>query len=231
MEACRPVGRRLAIVSPLRNEIPAIAWTAQMTFAGNTAMDWLGIVGKEDAEFGCLSIPHSHAAPARCELARILVEQEAEWALWLDDDQVPPANSFKRLWTVADALRTQGVKVGGVAGVYFTKSDPYHTLTKEVGAGEHEWLDIIEEEHPSVIEIAGSGFGLMLTPIEVLRDVIAGHGAASAFVMRPGCGEDVDFMNKARVLGYHFFAIPKLVAGHVKQEIVDEEFVEDWKYR
>ena len=72
-----------------------------------------------------------------------------------------------------------------------------------------------------IFEIAGSGFGCVMTSVSLLRACWDGFGLP--FSPRLGFGEDVTFCLECEQLGYKMYCDSSIKVGHIGQLIINEE--------
>ena len=155
---------------------------------------------------------------SRNNFAKQALATKADYVLWLDSDMVFPGDIMPRLHKHME----EGKDI--VTGLYFRRRAPFTpVLFKELGhnedgLGTHENYDDYPKD--SVFEIAGCGFGCVMTRTEVLEDIAL--NAHNWFEPMYGFGEDLSFCMRARDLGYKIWCDSTIKCGHVGQLIVDE---------
>ena len=157
---------------------------------------------------------------ARNTLTRKAVNAEADYILWIDSDMVFGQDLMERL--MADI---EGRDI--VTGLYFMRRSPYHpvlmksmTLSHEPGmpAECEPYLDYPKDR---LFEVAGCGFGCVLTSVKLLKEVWDKFGPA--FNPYPWAGEDISFCHRVNQLGYRIMCDPAVSCGHIGTYIFTEK--------
>lgn len=154
---------------------------------------------------------------SRNHLATMAVQLECDYVLWLDSDMVFPSDVLQKLFVDRE-------KGDIITGVYYRRVEPYKPVVfskLEIKDQECEWAnqDDIPED---LFEVEGCGFGCVLTPTNVLVDVMNKFG--NMFAPIGGVGEDLSFCWRARQCGYNIMADPGVQLGHVGHYVVDKHF-------
>lgn len=156
---------------------------------------------------------------ARNRLAMAAVQMEADIVLWLDSDMVFNSDTLDRL------LETYKQHEGDiVSGLYCKRVPPYTPVLYEVfDIDEGGARYMIQGDIPKeTFEVQGCGFGCVLTPVKVLKDVMETYGPP--FYPLGGHGEDLSFCWRARQLGYKIFCDPSVSLGHVGYQVITRSF-------
>ena len=96
-------------------------------------------------------------------LADMALKVNAEFAMWIDDDTLPPPNAVQELYFVL----SQNPKAGICGGIYCTKEQiPSPLVFMELGGGPH-WQWTIGD----VFKCAGLGTGCMMVRTEAFRKI------------------------------------------------------------
>ena len=158
---------------------------------------------------------------SRNDLAVQAVKMGADQVLWLDSDMLFTPDTMKRL--------IEAKKYGDiVSGLYFRRVAPYRPVLFDTLTIDDEGCKWTEpKEIPAEpFEVAGVGFGCVLTPTEVFLSVMEKHG----YLFQPlkGVGEDLSFCWRARQCGYKIAVDPSIACGHVGHHIVTRDFYETY---
>lgn len=142
---------------------------------------------------------------ARDDLASDAVNRGFDYVLWLDADMTFDDDIFDRLISSGQKL---------ITGVYHGRKPPYGSciFTK---------LDppIKPINYPeNMFQIAGCGFGCILTDVSVLKEVYQKYG--NCFQPSVEFGEDLEFCKKASSLGYKIYCDPSIQCGHIAQLVI-----------
>ena len=155
---------------------------------------------------------------SRNYLATAAVKMEADYVLWLDSDMVFSSDVLQRLWQDRD-------KGDIITGIYYRRVEPYKPvlfskLDIENDQCQYEGYDDFPQD--KLFEVAGCGFGCILTPTNVFVDVINKFG--NMFSPIGGVGEDLSFCWRARQCGFKIVADPSIQLGHVGHYVIDRGF-------
>lgn len=159
---------------------------------------------------------------ARNHLTSHALRLRADYMLWLDSDMEFQPDTLMKLLNHAK----QGKDY--VSGLYFRRGTP----TSPVLAKKIEW-DLTEdgvqhkvenlEEYPNhVFEIAGAGFGCVLTKTKLLWEVGKKFNM-SPFEPLPGLGEDYSLAWRIGQMGIKMWCDPTIKLGHVGTKVYTEE--------
>lgn len=116
-----------------------------------------------------------------------------------------------------------------ITSLCFTRTKPYYPCiftdvvwqlqeNSQVVAGADRYYDYPKD---SLFEVAGSGFGCVMTSVAMIKDVIENYG--SAFTPLLGMGEDLAFCWKAKQLGHKMYCDSSIKCGHIGIKTYDEE--------
>lgn len=155
---------------------------------------------------------------ARNLIANNAIRYGFDRVLWLDSDMV-----FK-----PDILKRLSDDMGGrdfVTGLYFMR----HTVSKPV-VYKKLWYEVTDnqasagaehiEEYPEgIFEIAGSGFGCVMTSTRLLKALDEKYGAP--FTPMMGLGEDLAFCWRATQNGFKMYCDARIKCGHIGQKVFD----------
>lgn len=159
--------------------------------------------------------------------SRNLIAQEAVKAgfdrvLWIDSDMVFPDDTLIRLAADLD----EGLDL--VSALCFTRREPsvpciQSDLTWDVKAD--GWVNTTAQiyyDYPKdeLFEIAGCGFGCVMTSADLLRRMIEKYGAP--FYPLMGMGEDTTFCFRAKQEGVKMYCDSRVKIGHVGSKVFDE---------
>lgn len=157
---------------------------------------------------------------SRNNLAKQAMQAKADYIMWLDSDMTFAPDTMTRLQQHME----NGLDI--VTGIYFRRRPPFTpTLFKELrrtddpNVAEHANFDDYPQD--SLFEIAGCGFGCVMTRVSVLEDVMLNY--QDWFGPVCGLGEDLSFCLRARELGYKIYCDSSIKCGHIGQLVVDED--------
>ena len=159
---------------------------------------------------------------ARNLIAQKAIETGFDRVLWLDSDMVFPKDTLIRLSEDMDEGRDL------VSALYFTRKRPtipclqkeIHWYVKKDGwveTGAENYHDYPQEQ---VFEIAGCGFGCVMTSTALLKRMCDKYGVP--FYPNYGMGEDTTFCLRALQSGEKLYCDSRIKCGHIGSRIIDE---------
>lgn len=153
---------------------------------------------------------------ARERIAHKAINEKYTHVLWLDSDMVFNAD-------ILDDLMFCGKDF--VTGIYHARRKGYASVIfKSIEINNIERF----EEYPNEpFQIAGCGFGCVLTSAEMLSSVCLHFG--TCFTPLQSLGEDIAFCKRAKDLGYKLWCEPTVVCGHIGHITIYPEDHEAWK--
>lgn len=137
---------------------------------------------------------------ARDKVACHAINNEFTHVLWFDSDMV-----FQD--SILDDLLFSGKDF--VSGRFNARRKPYVSCQFKKLVP----IERVEEYPQDTFQIAGCGFGCVLTSVDVLRQVQMHY--QTCFLPMSGFGEDLAFCVRARDLGIKIYCEPTAVVGHV----------------
>ena len=155
---------------------------------------------------------------SRNNLGTMAINKGVDYVLWLDSDMIFQPDVLKKLIEDRD-------KGDIITGIYYRRVKPFKpVLFSKLHIDENgcDWEGYDDYPTDKVFEIEGCGFGCVLTPTQVLFDVLSKHG--DMFAPIGGVGEDLSFCWRARECGYKIVADPKIQCGHVGHYVIDKQF-------
>ena len=162
---------------------------------------------------------------ARNTLAKGAIKKDSARTFWLDSDMVFPTGTLVHMSKVLDELGDKAI----LSGLYFRRTPPYTPVIYEYldfdSAGNCRW-DEFTSIPEDVFEIAACGFGCVLAPTQVFKDVYEKFG--DMFSPIYGTGEDLSFCWRARQCGWKFYCDPRIVLGHYGRTVINRAYWEDY---
>ena len=161
---------------------------------------------------------------ARNTIAQNAIKEGFDRVLWLDSDMTFKPDTLMRLSADMDDMG-----MNFVSGLYVKRKPPINpvlcdTLYRRVTeSGDVECAASSYVDYPkdSVFEIAGAGFGCVMTSAELLRRLVDKYGAP--FTPMMGMGEDLSFCLRATCVGVKMFCDSRIKCGHIGQRVYGEE--------
>lgn len=152
---------------------------------------------------------------ARNIIARNAIDEGFDRVFWIDSDMVIPKDAMIKLSAHMDA----GFDV--VTGLYFGRRKPYNPMimdtlkwyVHEDGEVEASATSYLNYPHDSLFEIAGCGFGCVMTSVDILKKAVDLCGAP--FTPMLGIGEDVAFCWRVTHMGKKIYCDSSIKCGHV----------------
>ena len=161
---------------------------------------------------------------SRNRLAMIAIQNEYDYILWLDSDMVFNPDTLEVLWQYRD--------LGDIiTGLYFRRVEPYTpVLFSKLDITETEAItEDVTEIPQEPFEVAGCGFGCVLTPTDLYIDIVNKHG--NLFAPIKGVGEDLSFCYRARQCGYKIVCVPGVQLGHIGHYTVTKDFYDVYRVK
>lgn len=160
---------------------------------------------------------------ARNMIAQKSIEEGFDRVLWLDSDMIIPQDALIMLNADMDTGKDF------VCGLYFTRKPPVNPVVcdnifrrvKEDGEVESAASSYINYPKDSLFEIAGAGFGCVMTSADLLKRLVERYGAP--FTPMMGMGEDLSFCLRATCIGAKMYCDSRVKCGHIGQTVFDEE--------
>ena len=159
---------------------------------------------------------------ARNTIADQAIDGGYDRVLWLDSDMTFEPDTLLKLSADIDA------GCDFVCGLYFSRKQPIRPVFYK-----NLWWNVSKEglvdtgceifrDYPkdSVFEIAGAGFGCVMTSTELLRKVRDKYGSPFAPLM--GMGEDLTFCWRVKQTGGKMFCDSRVKCGHTAFVTVNE---------
>lgn len=141
---------------------------------------------------------------SRTMLVEDAIENNADYILWIDDDQIPPIDTLKRLLSHGKDIVTGlyvGKNVDCNASTVFRKTerDTYNPFVAKA---------LIE--HGGLYEIDACGMGCCLTSVEALKKI-----GEPWFKYSKAFGEDIFFCRRAQEAGFKIYVDTDVHVGHM----------------
>ena len=146
---------------------------------------------------------------AREQLAATAVNNDFDYVLWLDSDQM-----FKPTMML-DFVASD---VDMVSGVIPARRPPYCPV---VYKREGDKLIQMTEFEDRLFEIDACGFGAVFMKTEILQKSFEMFG--TCFMPVKGFGEDLSFCLRAKELGYKMYADPRIDFGHIGKIVITKK--------
>ena len=207
---------RIMVAIPTMQTVPIEFMECMLNLEGN---------GDTSIRFEVSSLIYN----ARSHLMKKAMEIRADYIMWFDSDMIFTSDTLRRLLSDCE----QGMDI--VSGLYFMRGVP----TKPVLAKEIDW-DISEKgikhnveyylDYPKnqIFEIAGCGFGCVMTKVQTIYEVANSYGM-SPFDPLPGLGEDYSFCWRMRNRGIKIYCDSSVKCGHLGTRMYDEKLYEEQK--
>lgn len=159
---------------------------------------------------------------ARNIIALNAIKEGFDRVLWIDSDMLLPPDTMIRLAEDMDEGREL------VTGLYFSRVEPMvPCIQSELNwrVKPDGWVDTsasIYYNYPKeqLFEIAGCGFGVVMTSISFLQKMVEAYG--HPFFPLLGMGEDTAFCWRAGQQGVKLYCDSRISCGHIGQDIFDE---------
>lgn len=168
-------------------------------------------------------IPNTLIYDARNLIAQKAVSEGFDRVLWLDSDMTFAPDTLLKLHQDMDTGKDF------VCGLYFKRKPPINPVicdTVERTVGEDGSVhasatSFVDYPKDAVFEIAGAGFGCVLTSVDLLRALVDKYGAP--FTPMMGLGEDFSFCLRVTCIGAKMYCDSRIKLGHIGQFVFDEK--------
>lgn len=159
---------------------------------------------------------------ARNMIAQRSVEDGFDRVVWFDSDMIIPPDALIRLHADMDTGKEF------VSGLYFKRKPPINPvicdhvkrIVSDGGEVECSASSYVNYPKDSVFEIAGAGFGCVMTSANLLKRLVDKYGAP--FTPMMGMGEDLSFCLRATCIGAKMYCDSRIKCGHIGQTVFDE---------
>lgn len=159
---------------------------------------------------------------ARNVIAQNAVKEGFDRVMWFDSDMTFKPDTLIRLSADMDSGKDF------VSGLYFKRSIPVNpviceTLERRVspdGSVMASATSFVDYPKDQIFEIAGAGFGCVMTSVDLLRALVDKYGAP--FTPMMGLGEDFSFCLRATCIGAKMYCDSRIKCGHLGQIEFDE---------
>ena len=156
-------------------------------------------------------------------IAQKAIEHEFDRVMWFDSDMIIPPDAINAL----SADMNQGLDF--VTGLYFMRVKPTKpVIFKNViwNVKKDGWVETGAENYmqypkEDIFEIAGSGFGCVMTSVDLLKKVVDQYG--SPFTPLMGLGEDLAFCWRVSQMGLKMYCDSRVKCGHIGTVHFDED--------
>ena len=155
---------------------------------------------------------------ARNELAKEAIESGADRVLWLDSDMAFGEDLMERLAADLD----DGWDM--VCGIYFKRRLPVEPVIYKGIDAQSGKVDVYADyPRDSVFEIAGCGFGAVMTTTRLLAMVAEEASVVGPFSPYHGLSEDLSFCWRASEVKARIICDSRVKVGHVGQMAFGEQ--------
>lgn len=153
---------------------------------------------------------------ARDRIANKAINEHYTHVLWLDSDMIFHDDILDDLMISENDF---------VTGIYHARRKGYASVIfKSIDLN---GLERFETYPTDTFQIAGCGFGCVLTSVQLLSNVCLHFN--TCFTPLPSLGEDIAFCKRATDLGYKLWCEPTVVCGHIGHIAIYPEDHEAWK--
>lgn len=159
---------------------------------------------------------------ARNVIASNAIKDGFDRVMWIDSDMLLPRDAMIKLSKHMD----NGAEL--VSGIYFGRRQPSNPtildkadwFVEDDGNVRVDSTSYIDYPKNALFEIAGCGFGCVMTSVDLLKRVVAVYG--SPFTPMMGFGEDVSFCWRVAKLGVKMYCDSTIKAGHIGEYVYTE---------
>ena len=159
---------------------------------------------------------------SRNMIARAAMDRDFDFIVWFDSDMTFEPDVIERM---AEHYRNG---YDYVCGLFFSRRHPiipviYESIScEEDDRGVPKVDTVNRKDYPQeLFEVAGSGFGCVMTSVRMLRQICDIYGPP--FYPRFGFGEDLTFCWLAKQCGIKMYCDPTIKLGHIGSALCNEE--------
>ena len=171
---------------------------------------------------------HSLIYDARNRIAKLAIDEGFDRVLWLDSDMVFGPELMEKLSRWIDC----GCEM--VSGLYFKRKPPPEPVIyqdcclRKDEEGKPVPSAVVYRDFPEnrIFEVAGCGFGAVMTTVQLLKDVYDSFGLP--FSPAGGLGEDLSFCARVAELGRKMWCDSSIQLGHIGKMIYTREDWDGW---
>lgn len=194
-------GPDLVIAVPTRAAVASLSFAYLAKCICRTANEWGDTVA-------VMAIPDCHIIQARNMIVQRVLELEANWVLWLDDDAGPPDDVAMRLREhdkdiTCPLFRRQR---GSDMTIHHVSED--ETKMKQV-----------DPSRKTLIQVDSIGMHTVLMKVEALRRIVEERNPPFHTNAVDGTGSDIQFCRVARKAGVEIFCDRSLYSYHIWEDI------------
>jgi len=160
--------------------------------------------------------PTSHGPiyTVRNELVDQALSQGLEYILWMDTDQIYPADSFYQLINHRKDV---------VVGKTHRRYPPYDPILLRGKMGSWESVPVEEWGKGGLVEVDSTGFGCVLIKTKVFEALERPYFDLVYTEEGKPIGEDFYFWAKVKAAGFRIFVDCSLKIGHLKYTVINEQ--------
>lgn len=197
-----------------------IAMPCSEMMHSDTAFDLIALHRVGDTRVGHTKMTMIHEA--RNTFVERAIDGGYDRVLWLDSDMRFSPDVLERLSADMDVLGLDYVaalcfkRVYPTAPVIYDRLDPLENAPGLYGV--HIYKDYPRDQ---LFQIAASGFGCVLTSVQLLKDIWDNFGPPFNYVAN--LGEDISFCYKAGELGATLWCDSSVKVGHIGSVVFSEQ--------
>jgi len=170
---------------------------------------------------------------ARNEIVKTAIETGSDYVYFIDDDMVllqTQEEVERRDWRDSHFSKLLATDKDIVSALTFVRGHPCHPVIGKVDANtvgpdgkvKSVWVEEYEE---GLVECDFIGLACCLIKTEVFKKMVKPWFWFSTSCGHGGCGEDVHFCNKAKMMGHKIWVDTRIKTGHLSlREMVDENW-------
>ena len=156
---------------------------------------------------------------ARNEFASKAIMGGYDRVLWLDSDMVFEPDLMERLSADMDEYR-EYVSALAFKRVFPTSPVIYKRIGQNAETGLYEAETYKAYPKDELFRVAGSGFGAVMTSVNLLKQVWDKYGPP--FFYHANLGEDISFCYRVNELGMPMYCDSRVKVGHIGNVVFDE---------
>jgi GT2 family glycosyltransferase len=163
------------------------------------------------AQYIGATVYSSNIAGNRNEITQVMLDNAADWVLYLDDDHILPQDVLPRLLAADKDV---------VSALYTQRQPPFDPVLfdSEVKGGGHIRKSLKNGEH-GLVKVSAAGAGCLLVKRKVIEALTPPYWTLGQ-IDAGSWGDDLDFCNRVRAAGFDIYCDLDTSIGHSMTGVV-----------
>ncbi len=153
----------------------------------------------------------SNIAENRNTITQVMLDQKADWVLYLDDDHILPQDVLTKLLVADKDI---------ISALYVQRQPPFNPVLMEYELPDGGFIQKqLDSTDQGVIEVAAAGAGCLLVKRRVIEALTAPYWTLGQ--LNSGTwGDDLHFCSRVRATGFNIFCDLNVTLGHSMTGVV-----------